>query len=415
MGIKNNFQYSQDWVDFFKWIDGLELTKELKGINFFTITKMLTLETKHSALLAWLFDPKANHFLGNIVLEKFFEEIYDFKYPLTPQTQGLISNQAILSKLGQIKHKTDFLALINNANIDVSTERQTHNGRFIDILIDISTQASNTVVVIENKMFTKTHTNQLLEYEDYINKDPVYSNYDNKIFVYLTPGGKSDADYMPMDQNPRAYNTKWCIVSYKEIMGIIDDTIKSMPKTVKEKRTLKTILQHYLELIKNEVLKMGNKALWDIVSEVSRNQQKKQKIVDIYEAMKHKEDNLLYCRDYIKQNLGNDFCEGVKSYADSTFRFYTKKIEQYYSSNNIVFDHDKGHWYCGTNGCLQLGLHSARDKAIESYIANLQVSPTVDLLTNEEWISPLSSIQAKLDANLIKAVKTIQALDALIP
>ena len=47
-----------------------------KEINFFSATKMLTLETKHSAFFAWLLDSKNEHCLRNSVLKKLLVKLF---------------------------------------------------------------------------------------------------------------------------------------------------------------------------------------------------------------------------------------------------------------------------------------------------------------------------------------------------
>ena len=412
-------QESQSWNEFLNWLKTLTLTNQSNKINYFTVTKMLTRETKHSAFLAWLFDPNECHYLGREVLKSFLEKVFDFKYPLTPFPQNLKSNQSIISKSRQ-----DFLDLLNDVTgVEVGTEIITKynpegkDQKRIDVLIHIP--VSHTVIVIENKMFTQTHDNQLINYETHI--DGEFNTFNdangnekeyNKFFIYLTPGGKTDKEYLPLNSEDDTYNNRWCIITYNEIKYIVENVILKIKRKdilVKQPTVLTTILTHYNELIENEVIKMGNSTLWNIINKLDK--ESIEKVEKIYEAISNKKDNISYIKKELKARLESVFGALPHFYADNDFscNFATPNMSQKYIKNG-QYDSSSYQWICGSQNDLRVMLLTPKNKT-----GNRTIVKYVTLLTYAEWLSPLQSIQKKLDDNLNKAVDLVKKVDNNLP
>lgn len=201
----------------------LQDKQDCGDINLFTAVGMTTQEIKHSAFLAWLLNSSKNppHMLGNAVLEKMCGRLYD--YPLNQNAnQSVLSNQEILRRATGFTQKEKFLALIDGeaeAKIEVTTEEDKR----IDILINIP--KTQTVIVIENKMFTLSHDNQLVNYQKFI-ENPLsgYSTYHNKIFIYLSPKGEVPINYGGDEE----YNELWCIFDYKNIECVVSELLREL-------------------------------------------------------------------------------------------------------------------------------------------------------------------------------------------
>ena len=256
-------QQLQDIFDYFAaTVSKADLT-DSKKINFFSATKMLTLETKHSAFFAWLLDPTNEHCLNNAVLKKLLQKTYYYITNGDKDTPKPDSNIDILKRSRNnseisVTSEQQFVDLANSAQINIFTEKPTTNGKRIDILIDIV--ATQTVIAIENKIDSTTHDDQLREYENYVNAE--YSTYKKKIFIYLTKIGE-----LPYDTDARGkhlqYNNEWCALDYGEIRCIIEELItelKANDKTKKynidpaERDTLIIILEHYIKMVDTSIL-----------------------------------------------------------------------------------------------------------------------------------------------------------------
>ena len=136
--------------------DRLELG--LKKPNIFDVLKVETNEVRHSNFVAWLLDPNGSHKLGNIFLKRFLRQVF-------------ASNK--FSSVSSIDVEAFPLE-------KVQIQREWKN---IDILISSD---EFYVVCIENKIFSKEHSNQLNRYKNIIEE-----NFPNQIktYVYLSPEG----------------------------------------------------------------------------------------------------------------------------------------------------------------------------------------------------------------------------------
>ena len=175
----------------------------LAEFNLFRVLDIARDELSHSAFLAWLLDPRQTHGLGDYFLRHFLKAAAD------------IASKAGVGELSPID--VDGWAL---DDIRVITERQVggSSGR-VDILL--VSETDEFACVIENKIGTGEHSNQLAKYltaveEEYGDLTPFP--------IFLTPEGiapvaTSDAErYVPFD--------------YKRIAGLIDWTLKARGATL---------------------------------------------------------------------------------------------------------------------------------------------------------------------------------------
>ncbi|MCY7171659.1 PD-(D/E)XK nuclease family protein [Streptococcus gallolyticus subsp. gallolyticus] len=145
---------NQSGEDFKKW---------LTGINFFEILGISSSEIRHSRMLAWLLDPKESHKLGSEFLKKFLLKVIDRNENIT-----------------EVKSVDVFLRDFSDADV----YRESKNN--IDIFLSSPKNKFN--LVIENKIFTSDHDNQLEKYRIYTEKE--YPDFKN-LYVYLTPNGNA--------------------------------------------------------------------------------------------------------------------------------------------------------------------------------------------------------------------------------
>ena len=193
------------------------LSKWVEKINIFDILKSSKTETKHSNLLAWLMTVDGNHQLGDAFVREFIKKV--------------IKNNSEMKK-----------DLFDWAFIDYSSQIVKTEDNDIDITIRFENLDSNNILVIENKTKSKEHnagksdTPQNLSYREYIENN--YKDY-KKLYVYLTPTG---------DQPEDAEN--WCILTYDDILDIIDSVISGKELLPQ----VKMLIDNYCDLIKKDVI-----------------------------------------------------------------------------------------------------------------------------------------------------------------
>lgn len=137
--------------------DGLEL--KLSKPNIFDVLKITTSEIRHTNFLGWLFDPNESHGLNDLLLKRFLREIF--------------SNER-LTEISEFD-----VELIDLRKVEVRRE-----WRNIDLLLIFD----KVVVCVENKLYSKEHTNQLKRYREIVEEGfPKHK----KVFVYLTLFGET--------------------------------------------------------------------------------------------------------------------------------------------------------------------------------------------------------------------------------
>ena len=144
-----------------------ELKLSLNRPNFFEVLGLAKREIRHSNFLGWLLNPEGNHGLRTIFLERFLRDILA---------------QSGLPGLGVLEvESTDM------NSVDIRRE-----WRHIDILV----KTKRFVILVENKIDTQDHSEQLSRYKRVAQEEfgevPI-------VCVYLTPDGgqpREDAGYL---------------------------------------------------------------------------------------------------------------------------------------------------------------------------------------------------------------------------
>lgn len=342
-------QEEQDFFDlaqkFEDEVSQLDLNNLDDKINFFTITKMLKLETKHSAFLAWLLDSDNEHKLGNAVVKKLFEKFYEFNNKQIFNYDGLIvaDNTLTASDVNGLQvninsysamQESDLLKLADGEQVEVETEVLTMRKKYIDILIKIP--LTNTIVVIENKIGSTVHDDQLKEYQYEIFNNQQYANFKNIILLYLTPNGDD-----PRNKD-RSFNKLWCKISYNEIRAIVeellDELINSNCKynniSKQNKKDLIKILKDYMDMLDKNILSKKEvlQKCYELLYGKSTVVKPVYDILKAYEELPSKQN----VRDYVVEKLGGYIPQGCNAVTICT----VKEIEDYYKRKNSgVYDY----------------------------------------------------------------------------
>lgn len=208
-----------------------DLQKTLGGVNFFDISGMKRQETKHSYFLLGLFDPEGYHGWKDAFARNFLERA------------GL--------------HCPDDLP----AAFFTQLQRGCVEYKFSanESRVDLMLYACNTVVIIENKVDSGEHDNQLTKYEAGIAVDGQFAGF-TKYYIFLTKDGKS----------PAGDNKQWRTVSYGDVIACILEAQKQIAAPNQDTAEYAIILNHYIKFLKREVIMNMNdmpdvKVLYDAI------------------------------------------------------------------------------------------------------------------------------------------------------
>lgn len=285
--------------DFNKAIQAAEKERE-KEFNFFYAVGMHGQEIRHSKFLANLLNPQYPHGLHGQFLEKVLNKIY--------------GNNTVIFQKAEYSSSEEIKKITSEVGIAVQTERPLktdYDGR-IDILIE----TSSSLIVIENKIFSGIHDNQLTRYEHEFENDKR-----NKIFIYLTPTGEKPTE-------DGIEKTNWCVFSYKDIVAILKD--------FKGKSKINQILKDYMEMINTDILKKNTKLLKKCKEIYDKNREAFELIELYLETSAGK--ILKYCRKWLEDKLNSEIEFVSSEDAEGAVTFRTKRIkEKFIELNNECY------------------------------------------------------------------------------
>lgn len=152
-----------------------KLESLIDQFNIFEALGVVRQELRHSDFLAFLLDPRQNHRLGDAFARRLLQKILVAARDLGPAISPIHVNSWDFSQL--------------------TVRREWQN---IDILL--VDPLNHLVVVIENKISTTEHSNQLARYLRLVEAE--FSNAEWKcLAIYLTPDGETPSlnEYLPAD------------------------------------------------------------------------------------------------------------------------------------------------------------------------------------------------------------------------
>lgn len=146
-----------------------ELKKRGELFNLFSVLKIDSDEVKHSAFLAVLLNPNANHGLNGLFLKEFSK----------------------ITKLNLDDFALSNAKITTEKDIGLKSSDNSESGR-IDIFIEGRFSDNRTFgIVIENKIYAGDQPKQLKRYKDFLNKQ----KYDMSRIFYLTLDGHLPSQY----------------------------------------------------------------------------------------------------------------------------------------------------------------------------------------------------------------------------
>jgi PD-(D/E)XK nuclease superfamily len=184
----------------------------LSKFNIFEAVGAVWQELRHSDFLAFLLDPTQNHGLGDLFLKRF-----------------------LVHALGKASHPPLSVVDIDVVNLGETIVRR--EWRNIDILLHAPAQ--RIVCVIENKVGSQEHTDQLGRYREIIAANSKFADH-RMVFIYLTPGGDGPSDdaYVPL--------------SYSEIATLVDSAAQTRTSNVQPE--VRTLLTHYATMLRRHIV-----------------------------------------------------------------------------------------------------------------------------------------------------------------
>ncbi len=251
----------------------------VSDFNIFTSLNLINNEIRHSNFLYWLMNPKENHNIKDYFLSSLLK---------------VISTRA--SSLGI---KTPSIFDIDNWSfIETEVLREWRN---IDILI--KDDDHKLICVIENKIYSKEHSEQLRRYKEIVEQE--YPNY-QKMFVYLTIEGDE------------ASEDEYLSINYDDIIKIISHIVENKSTSIGEEILI--FISHYREMFRRYI--MENSEIQEICKKIYK---KHKKALDL--IFEYKPDLLMEINECLTEIIKNDSDLILDFSSKSYIRFITKKLD----------------------------------------------------------------------------------------
>ncbi len=183
----------------------------LDRFNVFEAIGFVGQEVKHSRFLAFLLDPSQNHGLGKLFLKRFLQEALRH---LDARAQSNLSEA--LKK-----------------DLSGTVVRREH--QYMDVLL--TNEDYEFAVIIENKVWTTEHSDQLSRYHDRVRGE--YPDW-QVAGIYLTPTGEnpSNRNYHPLD--------------YGTVCGILDEILQD--REIVLDSDVWIAIKHYTDMVRRRIL-----------------------------------------------------------------------------------------------------------------------------------------------------------------
>ena len=187
------------------------LKKYYKSDDIATVYGVDKFEIRHSNVLKWILEPKG-------------DEAIDYL--------------PIRNLLRLIQEKNSYYKFFNSVDLTttridkVTIQREKYN---IDMFITLNINNEDYVIVIENKLESSIHDNQLKVYKDKVQDK--YPNY-KKLYVFLYPGNNPE-------QEKEAKENQYIPITYQDVY----DKILKVIVELAPNSTLKLIVSYYIHTL----------------------------------------------------------------------------------------------------------------------------------------------------------------------
>ncbi len=262
--------------DLIKEPDLERLDIEMNAPNFFQILKVERREIRHSNFLAWLLDPNGSHGLSELFTKWFFRDIFS-------------------------DDKVNWMTEFDVEDLNFNEMIIKREWRDIDVLIE----SPKFVVVIENKVDSGEHSDQLRRYRETVER--FYPDRKHA-FVFLSP-----TNLVPYDEED---SQRYIIYSYESLRRNIEILLDVNGERISEK--VGYYLKDYLTILRRDIMKDHESI--ELAKKLYRNH--KEAFDFIFE---NRPDQMSEAGEIIKQVIeeeGYHLCACNKGYA----RFLPKSL-----------------------------------------------------------------------------------------
>ena len=199
------------------FIDDNEDLEQLESIldrfNIFESLGLVRQEIRHSAFLRWLLDPAETHGLGDYWLRRFLKMVI---------------------KGGEEK-PGNRLSLFDLDGWDLSQAEVRKEWNYIDLLI--VDNRNMFVCVIENKVDSSEHSDQLNRYKEIVERE--FEDH-KKVYVLLTVSGAAPS------------NPSYISVAYKDLVWAIETALRRRASQVND--AIMLFVQHYVDMVRRRIV-----------------------------------------------------------------------------------------------------------------------------------------------------------------
>ena len=351
-----------------------ELEQKFEGFNIFDCLRLTRAEIRHSNFLAWLLDPNETHGMNDYFLKEFLKEVLLKKKNEIKKINGIEIELKIPESENKTRKDTYNMPSIfdidywDMSNVDVYREYE-----YIDLLFVDNT--NKFVFVIENKIDTAQHDEQLARYREIVDSKYPNDTY-KKLYIYLKPQ-QEDVE------------KPYIFVDYSIVKAVLEETKKSKADKI-SKEILMTI-EHYNKIIERDIMDKDNigkicaqiyrkhKIAIDLINKHSNPQKELSAILE--EVLAEKESiqelyrenqNVLLCLpsdisnlDKLKTNKNKSlknymvclkfdgfrggheilWAEILFTPVDKEFEDKKSQLLQKLKNNNVEFENDKSNWH----------------------------------------------------------------------
>ncbi len=213
----------------------------LDRFNILETLGVVRQELRHSDFLAYLLDPRGNHGMGDAFVKRLLQRVLtvagNTTVSLTPdEFEGWTLNRMTMQREWQ----------------------------YLDILL--LDEEHELAVIVENKIGTEEHSDQLQRYYDLVRQH--YPGW-RIVGLYLTPGGErpSHEAYLP--------------VSYGFVCEAIDDLAESRTSVLDP--DVKTLMTHYTEMLRRNII-VGDSEIGRLCRQINRRHRRALDLIYEYRA-----------------------------------------------------------------------------------------------------------------------------------
>ena len=397
-------------------LENLLLTEDLEELNnltnqfnVFKALKLHNIEIRHSNFLSWLLSAGENHNIGDYFLKEFLKNALA-RYR---------NNEQIDVKLHDVVFE-DFS--------DVEIRREYHN---IDILI--TSPKNKFLCVIENKIWSTEHDDQLNRYAESVNDDNEFLDYNKKLFIFLTP--TSNISTEPIIRGNQLYIQ----MDYNQVAKAVERVLKYKKKLLTPDVIM--FISHYLAILKNDIVKEKNELEYKLRKEILLNHEQAVNVViynnydlseneavldnnsnikvlsrKMYNTYKHAFNRLLQYKQNIKEENDLKIFEILKGIVreDKIYKHNEKYAFVIRTDFDILRQIDYTA-YNGINICFYAGLDTWRSRNLADYFDKNRdlVDKFNKLIHQENWSGSFSlRVNYQGNASCMTQLKCINNIEA---